>query len=498
MKSCSEILEKISQNLFWSMKFKNNSEFEQKYLQISIQRGKVFNFVILVVILLSFSLDFALAKDHSINPVYHQTLFKIHVVILFLSIVYILIYRVLEKRSNTKLAKAVIISDLFLTIFIAGLISLNSQRYTGNTDAYILAVLSAALIVPLYPKWVFGIYSLNHGLFLVGLSYFSRNSATMLKQVNTSSIVFIAFILFIVMYGNNVKNFLTAEILKEDKQTFLKLFETNPFPLVISRVADGKVQYLNHKAMAFYEIQPEQLPDLYYQDFFENIADFKVILKMLEANEKVTDYAVKQKSSADELKSTIINFELIDYFGEKSVLSGIADITEIKRIEHELKIHAFTDALTGVANRRYGMELMEKKLDTAKLKKEEFNLCFLDIDNLKFVNDQFGHLEGDSLIIEVCKIIREEISPEDIIFRYGGDEFIILFKDNSRETIDKTCRGILSRFEILNRIRHKSYSISASLGLFSQKPDMNFTPEQIIEAVDQEMYRNKLLKKESG
>lgn len=114
------------------------------------------------------------------------------------------------------------------------------------------------------------------------------------------------------------------------------------------------------------------------------------------------------------------------------------------------------------------------------------------------VNDKFGHLEGDSLITDVCKVIREEIKPNDTIFRYGGEEFIILFDDDCEYEINKTCCRIGERFEALNKNKHKPYPINASIGVFSHKPEMNLNLEQIIEIVDKDMYNNKLKRKQSS
>jgi diguanylate cyclase (GGDEF)-like protein len=359
-----------------------------------------------------------------------------------------------------------------------------------------MVVLVVALAIPIYPKWVLSIYGVNHALFLIGLSYFGTNSSVVIKQFDSTATIMVAVILFLLLYRYNVTNFLNEEILKEDKQTFIKLFEINPFPLLISRSEDGKIQYANHKAMLFYELPEEISGDLNHEHLYARTQDFNNIRKRLEADGKVVDYLVEQKTLSGQIKYAVVNYELIDYFGEKSILSGVADIGEIKRIEKELAVHASTDPLTGVLNRRAGMDLINKRFKAAQRDKEELNLCFFDVDNLKIVNDTFGHLKGDALIIDVCKIIREELHTDDIIFRYGGDEFMILLENSNEQEIRETCARIAQRFKFLNQNRQKPYWVNASLGIFSYKPDMNLSLEQIIEAVDKDMYHNK--KKKQG
>jgi len=420
-------------------------------------------------------------------------------VALVLSIAYIITYRLLKKSKQYRfslLTKAVILSDMFLSLLIAAIFSLNAQRFTGNIDAYIMVVFAVALVIPMYPKWVLGIYSVIHGSFLIALSSFFDNNTIALKRFNSTTVVLVAVVLFIVLYKYNVKNFLNEKILKEGKATFTKLFEINPFPLMVFDFANGKIQYVNQRAMVFYEMQKEQLSLLNHKDFYKNASDIDIINKMLETNGVVNNYIVEQKTLSGKTKHTIVNYELIDYFGERSILAGVADIAEIKRIEHELTIHASMDILTGVFNRRVGMDLVRKRFEMTKHKNKGFILCFIDIDDLKTVNDEFGHLEGDALITDVCRIIKEETKPNDVIFRYGGDEFMVLFSDDNEQETERTCHRINERFEALNKSQYKPYPIGASMGLFYYTPEMNLSLEQIIEIVDKNMYNDKLMKEQ--
>ncbi len=499
-KAYSQIFQKISQSLFLNADFKGSLEFEKKYIGISLQRAKLFKWVTLVVCLYSFYLDFVLSKDQTIDLIYRQNLLKLHIIGLILSLVFIVVYEWIEKSERYRIssvAKGILLLDMFLTMLIGATLSINSQRFSGNIDAYIMIILVVALVIPLYPKWVLALYSINHIFFLTGLSYSCKDNNVITKQGNSTTTLFVALVLFFILYRYNIKNFLNEERLKEDKLTFIKLFEINPFPLLISRFEDGKIRYANRKAMLFYEI-PEAQADILTQDqLYKNASDLNVIRQMLEMNGKVYDYVVEQKTLAGQVKSAIVNYEVIDYFGEKAILSGATDITEIKRMEKELTIHASIDVLTGVLNRRVGMDLLQKKLETSIQQKDELNLCFFDIDKLKTVNDKLGHLAGDALIIDICKIIRKEIKPEDIIFRYGGDEFIIVFDHDSEEAIKETCSRIQKEFAALNVSNSKPYMVDASIGVFSHKPEMALTLEQIIEIVDKNMYNIKLKGKEA-
>ncbi len=491
------IMNRFSKKLYLNMDFKNHPEFERKHLQISLQRIRIYNLVVCVLSFYNVYLDFMLYQDPSVDVIYRRNLFWIHIIIFLLSIAYLISFKLLEKqnRQYSFTAKALLLSELSLMVFLASVLSINSQRFTGNIDAYIMVSLVAALVICIYPKWVIVIYGINHILFLIGISYFCRDGSAIIKQCNSTTTVLAAVLLFLFLYRSNVISFLHEEMLEEDKQTFIKLFEINPFPLLISRFEDGEIQYLNHKAMVFYDIPGATSDTLNHKQLYKNPRDFNSIRKALESDGKIADYLVEQKTLSGQIKYAVVNFELIDYFGEKSILSGVADIGEIKRIERELTVYASTDPLTGVLNRRAGMDMIKRKFEAARHSKEEFNLFFYDVDNLKIVNDTFGHLEGDALIKDVCRIIREELSPDDIIFRYGGDEFMIIFENSSEQEVRKVYTRISQRFQALNQNKQKPYEIDASLGVFSYKPEMNLNLDQIIEIVDKDMYHNKAMKK---
>jgi diguanylate cyclase (GGDEF)-like protein/PAS domain S-box-containing protein len=491
-----QFVNKISIISISRMDSKSSKEFKEKYIKIILQRGALFNMMVLVNCFYGFYVDYSLYKITSVDMLYKKTLIAIHGITFILAFIYILVFKFLEKKESNiffEISKVVILTEVFLAVFLAAITSLNSQRFSGNIDIYILTVLLVAFIVPVFPKMLIGIYSLNHAFFIIGLTVFCKDKDKMIiYQVNSTITLLVALVFFIVMYRYNVTNFLNNERLREDRLIFRKLFEMNPFPLLIFGFDDGKIQDVNQKALGFYEIKKEQVDSYRHEELFRNTSDLDEMLKTLNEKGQVHNYVVEHRKITGETTWVIVNYEIIDYFGKKSILSGVADITEIKKIEDELIKHASIDVLTGVLNRRVGMDIIRKKLEASKKEKEEFSLCFLDIDKLKTVNDEFGHKEGDALITEVCKVVKEQINPKDIVFRYGGDEFIILFDNKRNHEIDRTCERIKNRFIELNKNSYKPYAINASLGVFSYKPELDLTIEQIIGLADKEMYKKKI------
>ena len=115
---------------------------------------------------------------------------------------------------------------------------------------------------------------------------------------------------------------------------------------------------------------------------------------------------------------------------------------------YEEKSHlARYDQLTNVCNRSYFEEQVKSIIDKALCYKETFNLVIWDINNLKAMNDSFGHLTGDEVIKKFIYELKNNIRKTDIIGRYGGDEFVGVFLNSHIESLDKKFQNLLTYME---------------------------------------------------
>ncbi|MEG2852680.1 MAG: GGDEF domain-containing protein, partial [Hydrogenoanaerobacterium sp.] len=155
--------------------------------------------------------------------------------------------------------------------------------------------------------------------------------------------------------------------------------------------------------------------------------------------------------------------------------------------KEQLESLAFKDELTGLFNRRYGMQM----LDNLVSGKKEFTVCMVDLDGLKYVNDSKGHLVGDDYIITVANAMLEIQDEDSVTCRVGGDEFIIIFPNyieaNAREKVNLLNKKI--------SLIQKGYTLSISCGIFYVSSNMSLLPETILERADEKMYLVKKAKK---
>lgn len=177
---------------------------------------------------------------------------------------------------------------------------------------------------------------------------------------------------------------------------------------------------------------------------------------------------------------------LINEKGEAWGIVGVArDMTKRKELEDMLTQMSYTDKLTGLYNRAYFEEQINKLDDN-----EYYPLTLImgDLNGLKAVNDNLGHLEGDKLLVEIAKVLKGSCRKEDLVFRWGGDEFIILLP-NSDYTLGK---------EICNRIQLNCKNtdktpipLSISLGV-STKINKQKDIDEILKEAEDMMYVEKL------
>jgi len=173
------------------------------------------------------------------------------------------------------------------------------------------------------------------------------------------------------------------------------------------------------------------------------------------------------------------------------VSSQVATAIERKRMEEELKKLAHHDPLTGTYNRGYGLELLQRQVKIAKRNKNSFLLAYTDLNNLKKINDEFGHEEGDRAIAQMANLFQSALREVDIVIRMGGDEFLLVFPGSSVKEILKIKKRLYDELALQNRDSNKPYEIGFSIGFSCYDFEHPKSIEELIHISDQKMYKNK-------
>ena len=173
------------------------------------------------------------------------------------------------------------------------------------------------------------------------------------------------------------------------------------------------------------------------------------------------------------------------------VSNQISIVIERKKIEQELERLAHHDTLTGAYNRGYGLELLQRQLKLAKRNKSSLLLTYSDLDNLKDINDEFSHEEGDKVLTQVAKLFKSILREVDIIIRMGGDEFLVIFLDSTLKEIPIIRKRLSKELARLNHISKKPYKIEFSTGFSNYDPVNPLSMTELIRIADEKMYEEK-------
>lgn len=472
---------------------KQQKEFEKYNGLLVLSRIRLISLTVLFLPIFWIYMDRAIIKNGA-DRIFSTTLIAMHIISVIASAAFLICYnRIAGKRGN-KNYRIIFITlrvYVFLYILFGAISSVNSQRYTGNIYSYIILSLIAAIAFPLKPSYMLFAFGVNHVIFLAGISILCKDASLLLaKQANATVLAGAAFLLGFIFYRHRMMEFLYQKELKENEENFKRIFYANPYPVFITRLEDGKIIEVSKRACSLVGIDIEGSVGLNSIDrYIENDSKLALLEELKEYNStynRIVEYNFNGKQMW-----VTANYELIDYHGEKCMLTGIMDITEIRRAEEELSHYASTDALTGILNRRMGFKKLEELLEEAKEGFLEFVLCFLDINNLKYVNDTYGHGEGDRHIITFCNMIKNQLEEEDIFFRMGGDEFIIVFRNKNKSQAEKVWDEFKKHFAESNPPGEILCDITASHGLFYYCSGMDIDLEQIIEKADKRMYEEK-------
>lgn len=282
----------------------------------------------------------------------------------------------------------------------------------------------------------------------------------------------------------------------EDQVTY-KRFLKHAFPKTDFTIASTGYEGVNYIKTARFDcvLLDYNLPDINGVDFLNLINEqpnalIPIIILTGQGNESVavevlklgaTDYLIKSEIAEGMLRQAILN-----------AIAKVDLARQLKRQEEQIKYIAYHDHLTGLPNRLNFDEISSIVLNHAQEKNSEFAIIMTDLDRFKQINDSLGHNVGDMLLKQLANRFSGVLSNQDSIFRFGGDEFIILV-DNIKE-VDNIASAIIQTLQNPFVLSEQSLTVTVSQGI-AIYPHNGETISDLVRSADIAMYRAKFLGK---
>ena len=169
----------------------------------------------------------------------------------------------------------------------------------------------------------------------------------------------------------------------------------------------------------------------------------------------------------------------------------LSDITERKQIEEHLRELSVIDELTGLYNRRGFITLVEQQIKIANRTGENMSLFFLDLDDMKWINDTFGHQSGDQALKNLAGVLTKSFRDSDIIARIGGDEFVVLAVQAPTEITDIMLSRLKDVIDKHNVTEQRPYQLAISIGIARYDPEAPCSIDDLLARADALMYQHK-------
>jgi len=287
----------------------------------------------------------------------------------------------------------------------------------------------------------------------------------------------------------------------EKKSILIADDETDMLDILDSRLtSEGFRVYKASSGDEAYSKARDISPDLILLDILMPGMDGLAVKSKLNEDSSVSSIPVIFLTCRDDISDKLKGFEfgIDDYvtkpFDYRELMARI-DSALLRRKYYE-KI-SMTDALTGLFNMHYFKKQHAHLFSVARRYNTVFSLAMIDVDNLKEINDTYSHAVGDLVLKEIADILKWTTRESDIVIRYGGDEFTILFPETNHAEATRAVERIKERINgrsLFIKTRNVEIWTTVSIGLATYDPDCE-NEEKMFEEADRNMYLEKSGKK---
>lgn len=287
--------------------------------------------------------------------------------------------------------------------------------------------------------------------------------------------------------------------LQQHNEFLQHIVESLPYPFYVINVKTHEIVLANSKVSSHKPLQGETCYEVTHHSNIpcngtEHICPLQEVLK---SKKSIIVEHLHYDETGEKTYFEVHGYPIFDENGNVTqMIEYSIDITKRREMEMRLQTLSVTDDLTGLFNRRGFVTNAGRQMRISDRDKQQLSLMYLDIDNMKWINDHLGHNVGDLALCETAKILKNIFRDSDIIGRIGGDEFAVLIVDKEDATGGKAAVSRLSKnLTDFNTERALSFDLCVSTGFVVHEPGE--TLEELMARADKLMYAEKNNKKKS-
>ena len=266
-----------------------------------------------------------------------------------------------------------------------------------------------------------------------------------------------------------------AEAMERSQKLLSNLMQNFPQQIIVISLENREVLFCNEEAGKVVRRE---------RDYVKNLLD-----QLPEFDDNEREIILK---NSDGERYYLVNSYLVEWENKHAVALSLNDITMEKNQILALESHVYYDAQTGLYNRHFGMNKFNELVED----KKALSLIFIDLDNLKYINDVHGHEEGDTYIAKVAEYLTRH-NDDSIVCRVGGDEFMILKPDFNFEQATARIKKLSDLISNDPYLDDKEYMYSVSYGVVEVDKDNTLPVSTLLGIADERMYEHKRARKKS-
>lgn len=282
-----------------------------------------------------------------------------------------------------------------------------------------------------------------------------------------------------------------AEQLEREAAYINNVINTMNNMLIVTN-SDFSIQTVNRAAQEVLGYTDMECIGKSIEFIFKDKKDFRYIKQLCNSSESNSDIDVVFKTQQGEnLDGLISHSNIFLENGQiKNIIFVCRNVSHLKRMQEQLLHQATHDSLTGLLNRSLLHDKITDKIFKAEKTGAQVGIVILDLDNFKDINDTFGHAGGDILLKKISERLCSIIRKEDLIFRFGGDEFIIVLTAKDFTTVTNITRRYVKKISESLEINGQKISVTVSAGV-SVFPGDGRGVETLIKKADSALYEVK-------